>query len=563
MKMLTRLMRKSVLLIFVALGLIAASFLTPVSAQSESGSSAIEGSVRDGNGAAIAGASINVRNIDTGLARNATSGFNGDFNVPVLPVGHYTVKVEAKSFGPAERTDVVLRVGEATTVDFTLKPATLNEEVIVTPDPEVLDREENATSSTIPSRSIQDLPARGRNFSEYVLLTPAVMQESDRQGLVIAGQRSINSNIAADGADFNDTFKGNQRGGNESVFFFPQTAIREFQVVRSGATAEVGRTSAGFVNAVTKSGTNEFHGETFYFNRNRRLTSPDAFGNKLNNKQNQFGGSVGGPLKRDRAFFFFGIEQNYLRIPFLVRFLPPPSGTPVPANLAALQGEQGTTNNPTALFARVDVNVTKRNSLNLQYTYSRLRGENFNFDNNTTIVSAAAENNYERISSSNGFKGALVSIVNPNVVNEARGQIATDNRLEDPNTHGPQTTVADFGTLGGDTARPRLFEARRLEFADNLTVNSGAHHLRFGFDTNINRASQQRESNTQARWDFETRINGGALVADGLQNYLAVRPRRYRQTFPVGGPEDLLYHGTQKELAFFANDRFALSRTVP
>ena len=91
---------------------------------------------------------------------------------------------------------------------------------------------------------------------------------------------------------------------------------------------------------------------------------------------------------------------------------------------------------------------------------------------------------------------------------------------------------------------------------------SGAHHLRFGFDTNINRASQQRESNTQARWDFETRVNNGALVADGLQNYLAVRPRRYRQTFPVNGPADLIYHGTQKELAFFANDRFAIGRTL-
>src|SRR5262249_23709832 len=242
--------------------------------------SAIEGAVRDANGAAIAGASISVRNVETGLARAATTTSNGDFNVPVLPVGHYMVKVEAKGFGPAERTDVALRGGEATTVDFTLKPATLNEEVNVTPDPEVLDREENATSSTIPSRTIQDMPARGRNFSEYVLLTPAVMQESDRQGLVIAGQRSINSNVAVDGTDFNDSLQGNQRGGNEAVFFFPQTAIREFQVVRSGATSEIGRTTAGFVNAVTKSGTNDLHGEAFYFNRNRTLTSPDAFGNQ-------------------------------------------------------------------------------------------------------------------------------------------------------------------------------------------------------------------------------------------------------------------------------------------
>jgi len=563
MKRLAHPMRRGRIVCLVAVFFIAiTTALQPARGQSESGSAAIEGAVRDGSGAAVAGASINVRNVETGLSRSAITGANGDFNVPVLPVGHYTVKVEAKGFGPAERTEVALRVGEATTVDFSLKPAVLNEEVTVTPDPEVLDREEGATGSTINTRSIQDLPARGRNFSEYVLLTPAVMQESDRQGLVIAGQRSINSNVSIDGADFNDSLQGNQRGGNEAVFFFPQTAIREFQVVRSGVTAEVGRTNAGFVNAVTKSGTNNFHGEGFFYNRNRALTSPDAFGNKLDNQQNQFGGSVGGPLKQDRAFFFLGIEQNFLHIPFLVRFLPPPSGTAVPANLAALQGEQATTNNPTALFGRVDVNLTKDNQLNLQYTYARLHGQNFNFDNNTTIVSAAAENNYDRTSSSNGFKAALVSVVSPIVVNEARFQIGTDNRLEAPNTNGPQSTISDFGQLGGDTARPRLFEARRIELADNITVISGAHHWRFGFDTNINRASQQRESNTQARWDFETRVNNGALVADGLQNYLAVRPRRYRQTFPVNGPEDLIYHGTQKELALFANDRFAIGRTL-
>jgi hypothetical protein len=114
-------------------------------------------------------------------------------------------------------------VGETATVDFTLKPASVTEQVTVTSDPEGLDKEEGATGSTITPRAVQDLPARGRNFSEYVLLTPAVMQESDRQGLVIAGQRSINSNVAIDGADFNDSLQGNQRGGNESVFFFPQT----------------------------------------------------------------------------------------------------------------------------------------------------------------------------------------------------------------------------------------------------------------------------------------------------------------------------------------------------
>src|SRR5437867_10229977 len=150
------------------------------------------------------------------------------------------------------------------------------------------------------ARAGSNLPIRGRDFTEFVQLTPAISQESDRNGLVISGQRSINSNIAIDGTDFNDALQGNQRGGNEGVFFFPQAAVLEFQVVRSGATAEIGRTSSGFVNVVTKSGSNDVHGEAFVYDRERSLTSPDAFGRKLNNQQSQFGGSIGGPLKADR-----------------------------------------------------------------------------------------------------------------------------------------------------------------------------------------------------------------------------------------------------------------------
>src|SRR5262249_9054588 len=150
--------------------------------------------------------------------------------------------------------------------------------VDVAADADSIDTESQSTGSRITTRFVQDLPIRGRNFTEFAQLAPAVVQESDRSGLIMAGPPAINSNISVDGADFNDALQGNQRGGNEAVFIFPQTAVREFQVVRSGANVEIGRTAAGFVNVVTKSGTNDFRGEVFYFNRNRALTSPDAFG---------------------------------------------------------------------------------------------------------------------------------------------------------------------------------------------------------------------------------------------------------------------------------------------
>src|SRR5262249_48883249 len=154
----------------------------------------------------------------------------------------------------------------------------------------------------------------------------------------------------------------------EGVFFFPQAAVEEFQVVRAGATASIGRTAAGFVNVVTKSGTNAFHGELFYFNRNRQMTSADAFGRSLNNQQNQFGGSFGGPTAPTRAPFFVAAEQNSLRVPFVPDFQAQPAGVTVPADLASMEGEHHGTNNPTALFARLDMELSQAHRLDVQYT---------------------------------------------------------------------------------------------------------------------------------------------------------------------------------------------------
>lgn len=527
----------------------------PALGQSESGSAALEGTVKDQNGAVIQGASVVVKNSGTGLERTVAIDSAGRFSVSVLPVGAYTVTAKSQGFAEAPVT-VVLSVGETTPVDIVLAPQGTTVLVNVTGDIDLIDTETEAAGSTITPRLVSDLPVRGRNFTEFVQLTPGVVQESDRSGLVISGQRSINSNVAIDGADFNDALQGNQRGGNESVFFFPQTAVREFQVVRSGATAEVGRTGAGFVNVVTKSGTNDLRGEVFYFNRNKRFTSPDAFGQDLNNSQNQFGGSIGGPMIRDRIFFFLGIEQNYLRVPFVVKFQTVP-GVAVPSSISSLEGEQHGTNNPTAFFGRLDFIVDKKNTVNIQYTYTRFRGENFNFD--TAQQDIAIDGNYTRNNSSSGIKGSLVSVLSPKFINEVRAQAATDNRFEEPNSTTGQAVVAGFGTLGGDRARPRLFDTTRYQFTDNLSYVTGRDNFRFGVDANINSVRQQRESNTQPRYDFESRVVSGVTIATGLDNFIAQRPRRFRQTLAAANPEDLIYRGTQKEFAFFAQDRIKVS----
>src|SRR3989442_3357398 len=231
-----------------------------------------------------------------------------------MRVGRYSVQASAPGFTTLQQEGVRITVGATETVNFTLKLGKISETVTVSAARPLLDKDETATSTVVGSRAVADLPIRGRDFTEFAQLTPAITQESDRMGLVISGQRSINSNIAIDGSDFNDALQGNQRGGNDSVFFFPQAAVLEFQVVRSGATAEVGRTNSGFINVVTKSGANNVHGEGFYYDRERSLTSPDAFGRKLNNQQSQFGGSIGGPLQADRPFFFRAAGEKPLEI---------------------------------------------------------------------------------------------------------------------------------------------------------------------------------------------------------------------------------------------------------
>ncbi len=539
---------KGVVVVALAVAVCLHPSAVALAGQAGSGNGSLEGSVIDPEGRPVPGVAVGVRNTDTEYARVLTTDDRGRFVAPAMPVGVYVVEATLSGFATTRQTDVTLAVGLTQTVQLRLSLAGVSEAVTVAGTLQT-DTTGAAAAARLDLRQIADLPVRGRNFTEFVQLTPSVVQESDRSGLVIGGQRSINSNVAIDGADFNDPLQGNQRGGNESSFFFPQSAVREFQVVRSGAGAETGRTSAGFVNVVTKSGTNVLHGEGLYFNRNKQLTSPNAFDRKLNNQQNQFGGAAGGPLLKDRAFVFGSAEQNVLRVPFVVKFQDQAPGAVVPAELRALEGEQFGTNNPTALFVRSDWRLSEPHHLDVQYQFSRLTGKNFNFD--SPQIDLAATANFARRTTSHAIKAGLLTVVSPSRLNEARVQYATDDRSEEPNTSLPQIVITGFGTIGGDAGRPRFFEAHRFQINDSVTAVTGRQELRAGFDANVTPSRQQRESNIIGRYDFTS-----------LANYQARAISRYRQTLPGFDPDNLFYEAAQQELAFFAQDKIALGARV-
>ena len=519
-------------------------------AQSDAGGAAIDGMVVNETGAGVANAKVTLRNLDGGFTRSLISDANGHFSVQAIPVGHYQVEASTKD-GISRIVELQLTVGASETVMLTIRPADGQEggSRMVVKSGAHLASSDNSAAASVQQRLIEEAPIRGRAFADFVLLTPGIVQEATANGLSISGQRSINSNMSIDGFDFNDPLRGNQRGGNDAIFFFPLSAVREFQVVNGGASAEVGRTTAGFINVVTRSGTNDWHGEGFYLDRPEGLTSNDAFGDPVDTTQHQFGGALGGPLRRDRIFEFLSAEQNFLRVPYQVAFLPQPAGVTLPATLAALQGPQTTTNDVTALVARTDVTLSARHTLSTQYSHTRLDQQNVS--NPGPSTPAARSTNYYRSGSSHGLRVSLVSSSSRSLINELRGQIGTDFRDEYPNTATPQINIDGVGQIGGDTSRPRIFESTRYQLADAVSFSRSRHNFRLGIDANFNPERQESESNIGGRYDFTSLANFNAGIFS-----------RYRGTIPLFlfGPKALVYSGSQRTVAFFSEDKFSLRR---
>ena len=539
--------------------LVAGWAVTVLMAQSETGKSALEGRVLDPSGQGVTGGEVTLMQSETGQRRKVNINREGQFRAVALSVGTYTIEANQTGFAPFRSNPIELLVGETKSVTLTLAISSQSAQVTVDAAADIVNRGDINNSTTVSERQISDLPIRGRNFVEFIQLTPNVMQEGNRYGIVVNGQRSINSNISVDGMDFNDSLQGGQRGGgpNESAYFFPQLAVREFQVVRDGASAEVGRTNSGYVNVVTKSGTNNYHGAAFYANRNGSFTSPDAFGNdSSSNSQNQLGVSAGGPLRKDKLFFFAALEKNLVTIPYTVKFNTPSGGIALPAEIANQQGSFNQKNNPLVAFGRLDYQFTPSSTVNLQYTYAAQNGLNFGGQSGQT--NQASTNNTILDRASQGIKAAVTTVWSASLLNELRGQYAFDNRTQKPNSTLAQVDIADLGTLGGSSNGTYIYNATRFQILDNLTWNGGRHTVKAGVDMNFSPQQQQRETNYGGRYTFSTLAD--YLAAVGGNNS---RIGRYQQSIAANGTQGF-YDSMQQDHAAFLTDsiRFTDRLTV-
>src|SRR5512134_1535972 len=295
---------------FIALALLA--FL-PASGfpQSQATTGVISGTVVDETDAALPGASVAIRNTATNFEKTETTDTGGRFRAILLPLGPYRITVSLPGFTTLVREGVTLSVGQEVNLRLPLQVSGVQQEVRVTGEAPVVETARTAGATMIAQEAVQNLPNETHNFLDFTKLTPGVtiVQGPDGDELSINGQKGIHNNVSVDGQDFNNPFFGEQRGGQRPPFTFNIDAVQEVVVVADGAPAEFGRSSGGFVNVITKSGTNRLSGTAHGFFKNDSLSSdPQKPGGgripKGDSSQTQFGFTLGGPLQQDKVFYF-------------------------------------------------------------------------------------------------------------------------------------------------------------------------------------------------------------------------------------------------------------------
>src|SRR5437870_4995165 len=486
-------------------------------AQSQASTGQIVGTVKNPAGELVPGATVTVTNPATGLSRTLTTNDQGGFTAVNLPSGEYAIDVEAQGFGKFTQTGYKVEVGSAITADINLSVQGVTGTVLVSAGANV-ETTQVQTTTNINDTSISQLPINGRRFQDFVLATPTAQIDPSRGQISLVGQRGINGNVQIDGADYNNPFFGGLRGGERSnqAFTIPQSAVKEFQVVASGYNAEFGRSTGGVVNAVTKSGTNDFHGEGFYVDRSTGLAAKNAFGQIASPTQQQFGGSVGGPFPiprfgeggrshyggKDKSFFFVAYEQQKLLQSRAVLFntlraTGITSGTIATGIDELLNFSLGSetayaqTNDAKVFLMRFDFNINQKNQFNIRYNHSVNAALNAVTAGTslTPTTNSALSNNGTEGDDSNTVVGQLTTFLSSTVINELRGQYSKENRPRTANELSPEIR-ANYGIFGTVNFLPTTESDYRVQFADNLTLIRGMHTFKVGGEYNFVKASQ-------------------------------------------------------------------------
>jgi len=531
--------------------------------QASSSTAELRGQVTDANGAAIPNAKLTLTDAVKGTSRTATSDGEGNYVFLGLLPSSYDLKVEAAGFG-ASTTRLELTVGQQSNIPIKLAAGKVEVQVDVVGGAEVVEINRTEQASTVSARQITNLPINRRSFLDYALLTPGVtssenitdaqdyrVAQTPQSGLSFGGNNGRGNQVAVDGAE---TIGAS--GGVQATI--SQEAVQEFQVVRNSYNAEFGGASGGMVNIISKSGGNGFHGSAFGLFRSQKFDARNAFDYNPNGKSSfnrqQYGGSIGGPLKSDKTFFFTSVERfsqvknsfiNLLTDPTLFQVTTASqnatvrgqaalfdfiagSGAPVAlkAGAAQLRGALTTTNHPrtvqlftnatgqfpfdegqTQFSARLDHNFSDRSS-----GYLRFNVTDGVFENQAagSLIAVSRGRTFD------GFNGGMVASHNyqfsSTAFNELKLQFSHTRSaflVNDPN--GPELNIAGFGEFGRQIFLPSRSIERHYDIYDNVSKIAGNHTLKFGGSMFFHRLTTTNETFFGGRFNF-----GQALAISNL-----------------------------------------------
>lgn len=530
-------------------------------AQSEVGGASLNGVVTDPSGAAISQAKVTATNPATGLIRTTETSDAGLFNFVRLPVGTYKLSIEKAGFKVLKSQDITLTVGAVGTFNAQLEIGTATQVTTVTSEAPLVETTRVSTSTTVNEKAVRDLPINGRNFLDFTVLTPGVVRDQTRGGdLSFGGQRGTSNSVLVDGGDANNLFFGQssgRAGGGRNPYTFSQDAVQEFQVNTSGYAPEIGRAGGGVINMVTKSGTNDYHGTAFWFFRDRAMNANTFINNSRNIARqpyhfNQFGANLGGPVEKDKIFFFFNYDGQRNTNPNPVFFPIAPAtdaaSQAAVAVLTPLQTPYVTGQDNNIYTGRVDFNLAHNQQLNIRYNAHRFKGKNFE---NGGAQSAAERTGNSNIDSDNVAVN-YNKVFGATTIFDSRVIWLRDDQPGFANSDRPEAQIRQAGQLmiaiGRNNFSPRFTNSDKVNVINSLTAIRGSHTIKIGGDLNIERIDNFFPGNFSGSYTF-----------DSLADFTNRRPSVYTQGFAGANTPGALTQPNAKELGLFVQDSWRLT----
>jgi Carboxypeptidase regulatory-like domain/TonB dependent receptor/TonB-dependent Receptor Plug Domain len=464
------------------------------------GTGTLTGIVTDSSGGIVPAAAVVVHNDDTGVDQEVTSNGAGIYVAPFLQPGHYEVSANKPGFDKVVHKNLVLQVGQTLAIDLGLPLQTAQQSVTVIATTPIVDTEKTEVSQVVSENLVENLPLVGRQWENFVLLTPGV--STDGNSVSFRGISSLYNNNMVDGANNNQAFFSTPRGGSTAPYVYSLDSIQEFQVSASNYSAEFGQAAGGIVNSITKSGGNDIHGDLFYYLRYPSLNALDPVSKAAGiytqpvHQQQQFGGSVGGPLIKDKLFYFLTYDGSRKVFPIsftsTAKFpLPCPSQVSAAQCSAANNYLQGLTGSfpreavQDLAFGKLDYHLNQSNRLSASFDFDDFHSPDSFLQ--ASLVNNSVSANGPAVTHDRFLVTNWDSVIRSNIANNLRFQWGVDYELQGVNSAGPGVTISGVMAYGPPPPlpRPSFPDEHRWQFSDTLSVVKGRHALKFGVDVNL------------------------------------------------------------------------------